>query len=115
MIEIIVSKNTFNCIVGVEIKGHANQEEYGKDIVCSAISTLGFTLINATQRVARLQSDQYHYTIEEDGELTFHFEYMNLSSAEQVAMDIVTRTIETGFIGVMNEYKKYIHIMYKEV
>ena len=31
----------------IKIKGHANYEEYGKDIVCASISSIAITTINA--------------------------------------------------------------------
>jgi uncharacterized protein YsxB (DUF464 family) len=40
-------KNSNNKIYEVEIKGHANYADYGKDIVCSAVSTMAITTVNA--------------------------------------------------------------------
>lgn len=34
----------------IEIKGHANYNEYGKDIVCSGISSIVITTVNAILR-----------------------------------------------------------------
>lgn len=36
-----------NNIEEVSIKGHANYKEYGKDIVCSAVSSIAICTINA--------------------------------------------------------------------
>ena len=40
MILVNVKKNI------IEIKGHANYDDYGKDIVCSAVSSIALTTIN---------------------------------------------------------------------
>ena len=39
MIRIEVKKQNSD-IIGFEVKGHAGSDEYGKDIVCAAISVL---------------------------------------------------------------------------
>ena len=36
-----------NKVYEVVIKGHAKYDEYGKDIVCAAVSTMAITTINA--------------------------------------------------------------------
>ena len=41
-IEIQFNKNSFSCV----ISGHSNYAERGRDIVCSAVSTLSFYIIN---------------------------------------------------------------------
>ncbi|MBQ8659842.1 MAG: ribosomal-processing cysteine protease Prp [Bacilli bacterium] len=46
MIKVTVrSKN--NAVECVLIKGHADYDDYGKDIVCAAVSTMAITTINA--------------------------------------------------------------------
>ena len=46
MIKITVKNNndTVECVL---IKGHADYDDYGKDIVCAAVSTMAITTINA--------------------------------------------------------------------
>ena len=45
MIKVNVKK-TNNKIYEIVIKGHAEYDDYGKDIVCSAVSTMAITTIN---------------------------------------------------------------------
>ncbi len=45
MIKIIVKKK--DSIEEVTIKGHANYNDYGKDIVCAAVSSISLTTCNA--------------------------------------------------------------------
>ena len=49
MIKIIVKKN--NYIDSVTIKGHANYNDYGKDIVCAAVSSISLTTCNAIMSI----------------------------------------------------------------
>lgn len=46
MIKVNIKKNK-NSIYEITIKGHANYADYGKDIVCAAVSTMAITTINA--------------------------------------------------------------------
>lgn len=66
MVKVIVYKNN-NLIENITIKGHANYNEYGKDIVCASLSSIVITTVNALIRF-----DQTYLDYEEnDG-------YMNL-------------------------------------
>ena len=47
-------------IVNVEIKGHTNYEDYGKDIVCSSISSIVTTTVNA---IIRFNDDSINYEV----------------------------------------------------
>lgn len=46
MIKINVKRNN-DAIYQVTIKGHANYDEFGKDIVCAAVSTMAITTVNS--------------------------------------------------------------------
>lgn len=35
----------------ITITGHANSDEYGKDIVCASVSSIVYTTINAVKRI----------------------------------------------------------------
>ena len=52
MIKVYIKKD---CIV---IKGHANYDEYGKDIVCASVSSIVTTSVNAC---LRLSADSVSY------------------------------------------------------
>ena len=47
MIRVVIKGNIDN----ITIKGHANYDEYGKDIVCASVSTMYITTINAILRI----------------------------------------------------------------
>ena len=42
--------NKDNITINIEIKGHADYDEYGKDIVCSGVSSIVITTVNACIR-----------------------------------------------------------------
>ena len=45
MIKVNIRKKD-NKVYEIVIKGHANYDDYGKDIVCSAVSTMAITTVN---------------------------------------------------------------------
>jgi uncharacterized protein YsxB (DUF464 family) len=66
MIKVEVSKD---CI---SISGHANFDDYGKDIVCAAVSSVVLTTINGI-----LLIDNKSITVEQNDKLTIKVNYHN--------------------------------------
>ena len=50
MIKISIKKNN-NYIEEVSITGHAMYDDFGKDIVCSSVSSIVITTVNAIERI----------------------------------------------------------------
>ena len=65
MIKINVEKEN-NIIKSVEVKGHADYTDFGKDIVCSAVSSIVTTTIND---ILTLDKNAIKY-ITDDGNVT---------------------------------------------
>ena len=57
MIKVNVKRND-NKVYELVIKGHADYDEYGKDIVCAAVSTMAITTIN---NIIALDNDSINY------------------------------------------------------
>lgn len=55
---------TDNKVSKIVVSGHAMYDEYGKDIVCSAVSTCVITTINAILEIAPNDSISVHQTKE---------------------------------------------------
>ena len=60
MIKIKVKENN-NKIEEISITGHAMYSDFGKDIVCSSVSSIVITTVNA---IERLQKDSISYSEE---------------------------------------------------
>jgi len=58
MIKVKVSKKN-NIIESIHASGHANYDQYGKDIVCASFSTMLITTINA---ILEIDSEAISYT-----------------------------------------------------
>jgi len=98
MIKVVVSKEK------IDILGHAMYAEFGKDIVCAAVSSTVITTINAILRFGRT----IQYVEKKDG-LTIQI----------IKNDHITKTLLDNMITLLQEleenYEENIKIMFKEV
>ena len=60
MIKVVITLDeSSQKITSIEVKGHANKDVYGKDLVCAAVSAVITGGMNA------LQDKEYHFIFEE--------------------------------------------------
>ena len=86
----------------IELKGHADSAEYGKDLVCCAESMLVFTLMSYLEKQAdrgRILGYQSHA---EDGYIRMECDLIDNSVGEGI------EAIEEGFKLLVEKYEKYI-------
>ncbi len=57
MIKVLIKKKS-DLYESINISGHANFDNFGKDIVCAAVSSIVITSVNA---IIRLDSDSINY------------------------------------------------------
>ena len=62
MIKVLVKKEKNN-IKKITMNGHANYDDYGKDIVCAAASSIAITTINA---ILEINKDWIDYSLKEE-------------------------------------------------
>ena len=88
----------------LEIKGHANQDVKGKDIVCSAISTLFYTLGQSLIDSASMLKDKLIFE-DKDGK-----GYLKCTPKEEFEGNIARTywTILEGFQLVAENYEKFV-------
>ncbi len=115
MIKVKIFKNEEGHIVKYNISGHANYKPYGEDIVCSAVSVLSYTALNALIELSGLNENEIIYTIDESSgnlEVTLPkvIEKRILEKTE-----IVLKTLEIGIKSVIESYPKYVTLEYREV
>ena len=106
-ISIVTDKKGF--IWGFEIKGHAGYDEYGKDIVCAAVSTLAYTAVGAISEMTDIVS----YS-EKDGYMQCTVP-KNISNDAKNTVKIILDTIVIGFKQIELSYKGYVKVIIKEV
>ena len=61
MIKITVKRNEKGICNGVHVSGHAGYDDYGRDIVCAAVSILVINTINSIE-----QFTEDHFVVESD-------------------------------------------------
>lgn len=73
MIKVKIKKN--NKIESIVITGHANYDDYGKDIVCSSVSSIVITTVNGIDKIDNEYllvdegKDKITLTIKKDNEI----------------------------------------------
>lgn len=88
----------------VEIRGHAEYGESGKDIVCAGVSTIAYTMANYMKSSKAVS----HPQIEDDGNF-----YMRCTLGNKKGKGIkksreALRAIEKGFYLIEQEYPNYV-------
>lgn len=76
----------------IEIKGHANYDDYGKDIVCASVSSIVITTINAI--------------IEFDPESIYYEDLNNRILIEKLKDDNITNKLINNMIELLEELEK---------
>lgn len=85
----------------IEISGHANYDEYGKDIVCASVSSIVITTINA---ILEIDLDSIYYE-----------DLNNKMIIKVLKDDKIVRKLINNMILLLeqleNDYKDYIKII----
>lgn len=91
---------TEDIIKGFKITGHADYDEYGKDIVCAAVSMLAYTTVNSL--------DNYSYEVKfSDDEKTMELLVENPSHDSQVILN----TFSTGIWTLTQSYSDFVKLI----
>ncbi|EEI87134.1 ribosomal-processing cysteine protease Prp [Anaerococcus lactolyticus] len=103
MININLLINKKDEIVGFEIEGHANYDEYGKDLVCSAVTILAYSCVNSLDKYA----DDVNFS---DNEIIMT---VSISSPNRDT-DVIFDYFKTGIETLLGNYGSYVKLNYKE-
>ena len=99
MIKISTEKNN-DIISSILIEGHSGYEEEGKDIVCSSVSSIAITTVNAILRINEKALDYQ----EKDGYLK-----INILKHDKY-IDILVENMYELLKELEKKYNKYIKI-----
>lgn len=93
-------------ISGFKITGHANSGEYGKDIVCAAVSVLSINTVNSIEQIAKIMplvdSDD-----ENGGFLSVNIPEGSDANANRQAQ-VLLEALEIGLEDISKSYKEYL-------
>jgi hypothetical protein len=106
MTRITVKTDAVGRIVGFVASGHARGSRDGEyDLICSAVSTLTITAVNALEKIGGIKA---HVEIE-DGYLAC-FLPDGLDKGQQQRAQIILETILTGLNDIEETYPKWVRI-----
>ena len=93
----------------MEVKGHAGYDEYGKDIVCAAVSVL---TVNMANSVEKFTDDSFKGSVDEKtGQFIFHFT-APVTERGTLLMD----SLILGLTEIEHSYNnRYLTVKVKEV
>ncbi len=109
MTSIIIKKNSDGDYMGFELDGHAGSGEYGKDIVCAAISMLTINTVNSLEKFT-----DDAFTCNADPERG----HIDLYAEDGFSPDgeLLMKSFELGITGVFKQYgNEFLDIKFEEV
>ena len=99
MIKIVIKRDVSSQkIISIEVKGHANSAEYGKDLICAAVSTVMTGGMNA------LKDKEYDFKLEEG-----HI-YVKALDIPSDYDSVVLKTMEVQLMTIEESNHKYVQI-----
>ena len=93
-------------ISGFEMEGHAGYSDYGKDIVCAAVSAVSQTAVVGLLHFISSGVE----SVQQEGRLSCRFS-RTLTPDENTAAQIIFKTMYYGLQSINTEYKGYMDIV----
>ena len=113
MIEVKIFRDDKGFITRYTILGHANYKAHGEDIVCAAVSILGYTALRSIVDVCGLDETEISYKVnEETGFLDFKL-LINKEDSRMNNTQIVFKTLVVGIKSLIESYPKYVTLEYR--
>lgn len=106
MIKVVIKKHN-DSILSVEVKGHADSAEYGRDLVCAGVSSITVGIANMLASKGFL----------EDGniiDIKPGYTYFEVYNSNDV-IQLVLETFEVMLLTIAEDNSKYIQISKMEV
>ena len=111
MIKVNIEKND-DVYYFLKVSGHADFDEYGKDVVCAAVSVLAQTLIESIFSVAKIKDFKYEL---EGGYIRCNLLNSTLNEHNMYIVNILFEMFITGINGVKVSYPEYLELKVEEV
>ena len=109
MIKVTFIKNDDIRSISLSIKGHAGQNEYGKDIVCASASILAYTLAQniSLSLICNMSNIEHSIRIAE-GDTEISCKARNDHSYKYVLR--IYEIILEGYVLLANDYPQYVEL-----
>ncbi len=109
MVKVLIKQRN-DSLKYISVSGHANSDEYGKDIVCAAVSVITQTIILG---ISEILNDDFKYSISK-GNLYFEVPEKMIYE-DELRINTLTHTLIIGLQNIKNNYENYIDIIKEEV
>ncbi|HHW49743.1 MAG TPA: ribosomal-processing cysteine protease Prp [Clostridiaceae bacterium] len=106
MIEASIVRDKSGFIRQIIIKGHAGFSEYGRDIVCAAVSATAYTAVGALGELAGITGVHE----EKDGFMLISIPKGMTEQQKQIA-GIILETAVIGLKQIEMEYGRYVKVL----
>lgn len=100
-----------NKLVYYEISGHAGYSDFGLDIVCSAVSSISYTIANGITDVLFIKPDIE--VIDKDGFMSLDLRFNSKEDIEK--SQVLMETMLMGIKNIKKSYDDYIKVIEEEV
>ena len=91
-----------------EIKGHAEFSEYGEDVICAAVSSVGQMTVNGLIETLKLKKKLKF--IEKDGHITCDLKDSELTDDEMEKADILIESMYSYLKAVARSYSEFVKL-----
>ncbi|GAA6113156.1 MAG: ribosomal-processing cysteine protease Prp [Apilactobacillus sp.] len=108
MILASINHDKHDRITGFSITGHADSGEYGKDIVCAAVSVLSISTVNGLDVVAHVSPKVDSNDID-GGYMEVSVPEAN-SEQDEIAAQAILLTFKNGMLDISQSYADYIKL-----
>lgn len=108
MIRVVIGRRD-NTISMFRVSGHAGYDDYGKDVICSAMSMLAINTVNALQIIAgeTIEVEQD----DEEGLIAVYMDHKPNPQAETLLL-----AFELGVQGVIDQYgNEFVSLVYETI
>ena len=114
MINVNIFRDKDN-IFGFEIVGHSDYAQYGKDIVCAAVSVLAQTSLMALVEVCGIEEGRLNYSLDDKlGNMVVSLPD-DIDSEKEEKSQIVLKTFELGIKSIIESYPNNVALITREV
>lgn len=107
MIRILVERDKQGQVERVLVTGHANFQEYGKDIVCAAVSAISIGMVNAIETMFGIKM---HADDDGDGKVECRLPAKRVPPEIEGNIRLQMETLVVMLKGVADEFPSYVTI-----
>ena len=100
-----------NFIIGFEVSGHSGYDDFGRDIVCSAVSTSSQQTVVGIKDVLNIKSD---LRIDEKKAVLMFMLSKSIEESEIEKAQVFFETFRRTICDIEKQFKKYVKLEVKD-